>query len=96
VKVGVNKYTTEAEHEVDLHAYNEESAEEKVRALVELKRSRDARPVAEVLVVSEEAARAGKNVMPWLVKFCRAYATVSEMADVFRLVFGEFREPRIF
>ena len=35
-------------------------------------------------------------VMPALVDCCRAYATVGEMADVFRDVFGTFKEPTIF
>jgi methylmalonyl-CoA mutase N-terminal domain/subunit len=34
--------------------------------------------------------------MPYLVDCCRAYATVGEMAGVFRQVFGEWEEPSIF
>jgi methylmalonyl-CoA mutase, N-terminal domain len=37
----------------------------------------------------------GRNVMPALVDAARAGATVGEMADVFREVFGEFREPQV-
>jgi methylmalonyl-CoA mutase N-terminal domain/subunit len=44
----------------------------------------------------EQASRKGKNVLPALVNCCRAYATVGEMAGVFRDVFGEWDEPSIF
>jgi len=35
-------------------------------------------------------------VMPYLLTCCKDYATVGEMANVFRDVFGEFVEPNIF
>jgi methylmalonyl-CoA mutase N-terminal domain/subunit len=44
----------------------------------------------------EKAAVEGDNVMPYLVDCCRAYATVGEMAGIFREVFGEWEEPSIF
>ncbi len=96
VKVGVNKYVTEEEQEVELHEYNEAWAEQKIRELRELKRTRDQKPVADALKALEEAARGGENVMPYLAACCRAYCTVGEMADVFREVFGTFQEPSIF
>jgi methylmalonyl-CoA mutase N-terminal domain/subunit len=37
----------------------------------------------------------GRNVMPALIDATRAGATVGEMADVFRVAFGEFREPQV-
>ena len=96
VKVGVNKYRTEGEHEVDLHEYDESWAVEKIRDLQEVRRTRDGKASAASLKTLEQAAREGKNVMPYLVECCRAYATLGEMADVFRDVFGEFKEPKIF
>ncbi len=96
VKVGVNKYATEEEQEVELHEYNEAWAEEKVRELADLKRSRPSRPAADALRALEGVARREENVMPALVACCKAYCTVGEMADVFRQVFGTFQEPRIF
>jgi methylmalonyl-CoA mutase N-terminal domain/subunit len=44
----------------------------------------------------EQGAMAKENVMPYLVDRCRAYATVGEMASVFRDVFGEHTAPGIF
>ena len=98
IKVGVNKYTegVEEDTDVELHEYNEEWADKQIAGLKELRRSRDNREVSRTLKDLEKATRGGKNVMPFLVDCCRAYATVGEMAGVFREVFGEWQEPSIF
>jgi methylmalonyl-CoA mutase N-terminal domain/subunit len=98
VKVGVNKYTegTEAQTDVELHEYNEQWVENQNAGLKELRKNRDNREVTRLLKELEKGARNGKNVMPLLVDCCRAYATVGEMAGVFRDVFGEWQEPSIF
>jgi methylmalonyl-CoA mutase N-terminal domain/subunit len=98
IKVGVNKYVDETEEQTDveLHEYNEEGVAQQIADLQELRRTRDNRQVARTLQELEQATRAGKNVMPLLVDCCRAYATVGEMAGVFRDIFGEWEEPSIF
>jgi len=96
IKVGVNKYVTTEEEEVELHEYNEEWAECQLNDLAELKRTRDGAAVAATLKILEGVARKGENVMPALVECCKAYATVGEMADVFRDVYGLYKEPNIF
>jgi methylmalonyl-CoA mutase, N-terminal domain len=95
-KVGVNKYTEGVDMEVELHEYNEEWAGLQIDRLKELKRTRDNQAVADSLKSLEAAAKSRENVMPHLVSCCKAYATVGEMADVFRQVFGEYVEPSIF
>jgi methylmalonyl-CoA mutase N-terminal domain/subunit len=96
IKVGVNKYTEGEEMEVDLHEYRQESVEEQVHRLREVKRERDNRKVVQLLKDLEGAARAEKNVMPYILECCKAYATVGEMTKVFKEVYGEFKEPSIF
>ena len=98
IKVGVNKYTDDVEDQTDveLHEYNEQWAEQQISNLEELRRTRDNREVSQTLKDLEQGTRAGKNVMPLLVDCCRAYATVGEMAGVFRDLFGEWQEPSIF
>ncbi len=98
IKVGVNKYTegSETQIDVELHNYSEEWADKQVDGLKELRRTRDNREVTRLLKELEKATREEKNVMPHLVDCCRAYATVGEMAGVFRDVFGEWQEPSIF
>jgi methylmalonyl-CoA mutase N-terminal domain/subunit len=98
IKVGVNKYVDDAEEQTDveLHEYNEEGVEQQIASLKELRRTRENREVKRTLQELEQGTRAGKNVMPLLVDCCRAYATVGEMAGVFRDIFGEWEEPSIF
>jgi methylmalonyl-CoA mutase N-terminal domain/subunit len=60
---------------------------------------RKARPPAEhaaALKEVEQAAREGKNVMPSVVRAIKAHATVGEMCDVLRGVFGEYRAPLVY
>jgi len=98
IKVGVNKYADEVEDptDVELHEYNEQWVEQQLAGLKELRRTRDNREATRTLKELEKGTRAGKNVMPLLVDCCRAYATVGEMAGVFRDLFGEWEEPSIF
>jgi methylmalonyl-CoA mutase N-terminal domain/subunit len=96
IKVGVNKYIEGEEMEVELHEYRQESVEEQIQRLREVKRERDNRKVVQLLKDLESAAKAGKNVMPYILECCKAYATVGEMTKVFRGVYGEFKEPSIF
>jgi len=98
VKVGVNKYAdTDGEPtEVELHGYDERWAQRQVESLNALRRERSSREVVRCLKQLEQDTRTGKNVMPPLVDCCKAYATVGEMAGVFRDIFGEWQEPAIF
>jgi methylmalonyl-CoA mutase N-terminal domain/subunit len=99
IKVGRNKYTDgedQGSSDVELHEYNEKWVEEQQAGLRELKRTRDNRAVTQTLRALEKATRGDDNVMPYLVDCCRAYATVGEMAGIFRDVFGEWEEPSIF
>ncbi len=98
IKVGVNKYTDETEDptDVELHEYDDSWVDQQISSLKELRRTRDNREVTRTLQELEQGIRAGKNVMPLLVDCCKAYATVGEMAGVFRDLFGEWEEPSIF
>jgi methylmalonyl-CoA mutase N-terminal domain/subunit len=96
IKVGVNKYVDEAEQPVELHEYDPATQERQLENLKEVKAERNDADVAKTLKELERVTRAKENVMPALVECCKAYATVGEMAGVFRNVFGEFKEPSIF
>ena len=78
---------------VELHEYNEAWAQKSKANLKELRRTRNDKDVTENLKGLEKAAKTSENVMPHLVKCCHAYATVGEMAGVFRQTFGEWKEP---
>ncbi|UCG65298.1 MAG: methylmalonyl-CoA mutase [Deltaproteobacteria bacterium] len=96
IKVGVNKYTEGVDMDVELHEYNEKWGHMQIERVKKLRKNRNNKAVRESLDSLEKAAREEKNVMPYLVECCKHYATVGEMANVFREVFGEHVEPSIF
>jgi methylmalonyl-CoA mutase N-terminal domain/subunit len=96
LKVGVNIYTEEEPMDVELHEYTGESAKTQIENLNQVRRERNNAEVTRTLKELESATKVGKNVMPYLVDCCKAYATVGEMTRVFRDIFGEFQEPSLF
>ncbi|WP_304511910.1 methylmalonyl-CoA mutase family protein, partial [Desulfobacula sp.] len=82
--------------DVELHEYNEEWAQKSKANLKELRLTRNDKDVSYALKALEKAAKGSENVMPYLVKCCHAYATVGEMAGVFRETFGEWNEPEFY
>jgi len=95
-KVGVNKYTEGVDMEVELHEYDEKWAYQQIERLKALRKDRHNKAALDSLKSLEKAANDQKNVMPYLVECCKHYATLGEMALVFRNVYGEYREPNIF
>ncbi len=92
VVVGVNKFQTEGEAEMKLQQVDADLERRQVERLREL-RGRRAQGVWEgALARLGDAARTEANLMPILVEAVEALATVGEIADVLRGVFGEYRE----
>ena len=98
VVVGVNAYAA-ADAEPIHTLYIDESAETRQRArLDDVRARRDQAAVARALAALREGARSGAataNTMPLFIDACRAYATVGEMCDTLREVWGEFVEAPI-
>lgn len=93
-KVGVNRYRMEEkQQEVELHPYRPEQAEDSVRRLNAARAGRDPQAVAAALEEVREAAAIGRNVMPPMIGAVRAYATLGEITDALKSVFGKFEEP---
>lgn len=94
VKIGVNKYVTEEEMaEVEIHPFNPQVIKAQRRKMKEIKAQRDEKKVREALFGLKKAARTHENVMPHVLKSVRSYATLGEITEVFKEVFGEFKEP---
>jgi len=95
VVVGVNKFTTKEEQEPEILAIGEEIERKQIERLKRLKQERDNLKVDEVLNRVRSVARGSKNIMPVLIEAVKTYATVGEISDALRDVFGEYREPNI-
>ncbi len=92
ITVGVNEYKTGEEVDIPLLRVDREGERLQIEGINEVRRTRDNRAVAEKLRALEAAAKGNENLMPPLIEAVKSYATLGEMMDVFRDVFGEF-EP---
>jgi methylmalonyl-CoA mutase N-terminal domain/subunit len=95
VIVGVNEYVMD-EKPYPLLYIDERVAEEQTARVAALRASRDNPRVERALAALKDAARGTDNLMPPIIEASRAYATVGEMCDALREVFGEYEEAAIF
>jgi len=95
VIIGVNKFMAEDEQAPETLEIGAEIERKQIERLKRLKQERDNQKVSEVLDRVREVARSDQNVMPVLIEAVKAYATVGEISDALREVFGEYREPSI-
>jgi len=96
VVVGVNKFISPFPKMTGLLRLDPEVAKRQKKSLAQVKRDRDSEQVSITLKRLEEAARGTDNTMPHFIECVEAYATIGEMCDVLRGVFGEQKEFLIF
>ena len=92
--VGVNDYVMQEEPtEIPLLQIDESVGELQHKRLSKLRAERDGARAEATLKALADGAREGRNTMPLLLECTRAYATLGEMCDALRPVYGEYREP---
>ena len=94
--VGVNKYVTEESLPVEVLQIDEELERLQIERTTRIRNDRDRQRTRDCLERLEEACVEGRNVMPPIIDAAKAHATLQEMCDVFRKVFGEYRDPGIY
>lgn len=94
VIVGVNKFIDEGAAEPKIHVLDPEIERRQVQRLQELKMTRDKGKVEQVLSKLEKAASADENLMPFIIDAVKSYATLGEISNTFRDVFGIY-QPKI-
>lgn len=94
--VGVNKYVREEPPSQEIFMIAPEIEERQKIQLKKLKKERDALRTELCLERLEDAARGDENLMEAISEAVEAYATIGEITDVLRGVFGEFQEPVAF
>jgi methylmalonyl-CoA mutase N-terminal domain/subunit len=92
VVVGVNRFALDEEKAVPIQRIDEMLETKQVERLRALRARRDAGAWEIALGAVEEAARSGANLMPRILAAVEAHATVGEISDAMRKVFGEYRE----
>jgi methylmalonyl-CoA mutase, N-terminal domain len=92
IVVGVNRFEVEEEKPIPIQRIDPALEPRQVERLRALRAKRDAGPWKVALASVEEAARSGANVMPRILAAVEASATVGEISDAMRRVFGEYKE----
>jgi methylmalonyl-CoA mutase, N-terminal domain len=98
ILVGVNDFRQGNEEpiQIPIHTITRESEEQHLNRLRRVRRERDQTALSSALQRMESAAREGRdNLMPYIVDAVRAYATLGEMCNLLRAVYGEYREPAL-
>jgi methylmalonyl-CoA mutase N-terminal domain/subunit len=90
--VGVNDFVQTDEKQIEILYIDDTASEVQLKRLAELKQSRDNARVAQTLAALKEVAQGSGNTMVPLLECVRAYATVGEMCDALRDVWGEYEE----
>ncbi|OGL00961.1 MAG: methylmalonyl-CoA mutase [Candidatus Rokubacteria bacterium RIFCSPHIGHO2_12_FULL_73_22] len=96
VVVGVNRYAMHDERPIHYLRIDESVELEQIEKVRRFKAARDMTRVERRLEQLAEACRNGSNVMPVLIDAVKDYASLGEVSDVYRRVFGLYREPIIF
>lgn len=97
IVVGVNDYLVEDEAPLDILKIDESVARSQKRRLSKLRKDRSNAAVRRCLSKLKKAAATKKqNTMPHLMECVKAYATLGEICETFREVYGDYEEPKMF
>src|SRR6266446_9770425 len=94
--VGVNAFRTERDEPIKTLKIDDELVHKQVERLNAVKRSRSQRGAQEKLRAVEDACRSDKNLMYPVLEAVKGYCTLGEVCDVFRKVWGAYREKGTF
>jgi methylmalonyl-CoA mutase N-terminal domain/subunit len=93
--VGVNDFVQTDEPPIEVLYIDESASDKQLAKLERLKRERDSAAIQRALDRLRRAARSTENVMLPILDAVRAYATIGEMCDALREVWGEYEEVPI-
>lgn len=89
--VGVNKFTIKEEGSIPVFRIDDSIRDEQIQKLKALKNKRDNHKVQQTLTAVRQHAVEGTNIMPSVIEAVEQYATLGEIADELRAVFGEYK-----
>lgn len=92
IVVGVNKFQVKEEEPKDLLRIDMKVQEEQVKFLNKIRAERNSEDVNNKLKGLKECAEGENNLMPCLVDAVKSYASIGEICNTLRAVFGEYRE----
>lgn len=89
--VGVNDFVTDEQNNTELLRVDDQIRLDQIKKIEKLKANRNNENVVQALKAIEEAAQNGTNLMPVIIDAVEVYATLGEIADTLRNVFGEYK-----
>ncbi|MHB8361700.1 MAG: methylmalonyl-CoA mutase family protein, partial [Thermoplasmataceae archaeon] len=96
VMVGANKYVEENEKPINILRIPKEAQDVQLRRLMEVKTTRDQKKVLSSLERLRKAMEdPDENIMPHLIEAVESYATLEEISNIGREVYGGWKEPAI-
>jgi methylmalonyl-CoA mutase N-terminal domain/subunit len=97
IVVGVNNFIKEDEKvEIPILEIGKEAEEKQIKAITNLRNNRDNEAVKVVLDEVRQACKSKTNIMLPIIKAAKAYATLGEIVDAMKDVFGEWQESSLF
>lgn len=92
IVVGVNKFQVDEDEEPELLKIDMKVQENQIAFLNKIRKQRDNIKVTESLDRLKKAAQGDENLMPYIIDAVRTYASVGEICNTLRNVFGEYKE----
>ena len=91
--VGINQFVSKFENQIETLSIDSSVGAKQVANLNQIKANRNSQIVKQTLVDLRQAAASSKNLMPFLLSCVKAYATLGEICEELKKVFGIYREP---
>jgi len=96
IMVGVNKYLSNQQYPIPLVEIDEKVGEEQIKRLNDVRRKRDNKAVKQSLDDIKNACKKGDNVMPYCIDAVKSLATLQDICDIYREVYGEYKDPGLY
>ena len=94
--IGVNTYCTDEECKINTFKQDKDEELKIIANLNNFKVERDENLVKQALQRLKKQASSNDNIIPIMVETVKTYATIQEICDVLREIFGEYKSPEVF
>jgi methylmalonyl-CoA mutase N-terminal domain/subunit len=91
IVVGVNAFTTNETESMPSFKINDSIRQQQSEKIAKIRASRDAKKFESAMANLSNAAAGDDNLMPYILECVESYATLGEIADIFRNKFGEYQ-----
>ncbi|HED05152.1 MAG TPA: methylmalonyl-CoA mutase, partial [Ignavibacteria bacterium] len=90
--IGVNKFQVDEDEQPELLKINLKVQEEQIKFLKQVRSQRNNNEVDKKLISLKNAAQGESNLIPYILDAVKSYASVGEICNALRSIFGEYKE----